>query len=227
MLFRLLARYDSLLVARPIATKTATAIAISGVTDVGLQRFLPPPPPTATQSPHAAQPHDFQRTLRQTAWSGAMGPVMHWWFGSVLSRLPALGPLPAPVVGVLFDQATLMPLSHVAYFAYISLATNGGSTERVTSDVHERLWPTLRTGFAVVPGVLLFNLALVPLRYRVLFVNVVLGMGYGGYINWMGNRAMLVQQDDVVEADVVERRTVRGQLVPRLSYASGAQAASA
>ena len=80
-----------------------------------------------------------------------------------------------------------MPLTHVVYVTYLSTAQHG-STKRVLPDLREKLAPLLCAGYMVIPPTMLINLWLVPLRFRVLFLNVVLGVGYGGYMNWQINR---------------------------------------
>ena len=177
MLGGLLSRYDRLLITRPLVTKVASATLLSIGTDVTLQRL------TLSQSSH-----DIQRTARQAAWSGPiMAPTMHAWM-NVLAKLPAWGPLPAPVVSLAVDTFTLMPFSHVVYVAFLSGAEHG-STAHIKSDIRAKLGPLLQAAFVVIPPVMLINLWLVPLRYRVFFLNVTLGVGYGGYLNWLVNRA--------------------------------------
>ena len=44
------------------------------------------------------------------------------------------------------------------------------------------------TGMVAIPCAQAINLSLVPLRFRVLFSNVVLGAGYGGFLNYVANR---------------------------------------
>ena len=185
MLSRLLQRYDAQLVTRPLTTKSITAFGISCVTDVSMQRLVPPPAPKQSSSSEASL--DAGRIARQSVWSGAiMAPILHYWF-KLLERVPALGPLPAPIARLAVDSATLMPLSHVFYFAYMSFWVHGGSTTHISDDLQARLLPALKAGYVVIPATMLVNLTLVPLRFRVLFVNLVLGAGWGGFLNLMAN----------------------------------------
>ena len=185
MLSRLLQRYDAQLVMRPLRTKSITAFGISVATDVSLQRLVPPPAPKQSSSSGASL--DARRIARQSIWSGAiMAPMLHHWF-KLLERVPALGPLPGPIVRLAVDSATLMPLSHVLYFAYMSFWVHGGSTTYISADLHANLPPALKAGYVVIPATMLVNLTLVPLRARVLFVNLVLGAGWGGFLNLMAN----------------------------------------
>ena len=173
MLSRLLQRYDAQLVTRPLTTKSITAFGISCVTDVSMQRLVPPPAPKQSSSSEASL--DAGRIARQSIWSGAiMAPMLHYWF-KLLERVPAV------------DSATLMPLSHVFYFAYMSFWVHGGSTTHISDDLQARLLPALKAGYVVIPATMLVNLTLVPLRFRVLFVNLVLGAGWGGFLNLMAN----------------------------------------
>jgi protein Mpv17 len=179
MIFRWLSRYDTLLHSRPVTTKVATATLLSALNDVVLQRYA-----TSSTATH----HDAKRTVRQAFWSGPlMATTLHFWM-ELLARLPARGPLPAPIVCLAVDSFTLMPLSHVAFVAYIS-ATMHGSFEHVAADAREKLGPLLRAGYCVIPPTMLVNLLIVPLRFRVLFLNVTLGVGYGAFLNFRVNKA--------------------------------------
>ena len=173
----MLARYDRLLNTRPLVTKVTTATAISVCTDIGLQRFT-------SRQPHT---HDVHRTVRQATWSGPiMATMLHHWM-NVLATIPSWGPLPAPIVRLAVDTFTLMPFSHVLYIGYLSAAEHS-SPDRVASDLREKLGPLLRAGYATIPPVMLVNLWVIPLRFRVLFLNLVLGVGYGAFLNWQVNR---------------------------------------
>ena len=65
----------------------------------------------------------------------------------------ACGRLPTPktIVGrtLAVDTATFQPAAHVLFFVYMSIA-NHGTTDRVASDLNERLWPALRTGLWLI-----------------------------------------------------------------------------
>ena len=75
-------------------------------------------------------------------------------------------------------------------FAWTSSASSGftRSLAEVESEVQQKIWPAMRASLFVWPLATGVNLVLVPLPYRVLFVNVV-GMGYGMLMSWMANDA--------------------------------------
>lgn len=116
-----------------------------------------------------------------------MSPLVHNWF-ALLSRVRAVGPLPAPIVGVLVDQACFSPTVHAAYFAYMSIVSScfTRTVAEVHKDVQEKFWPAMQAGFAIWPAAIYINISYVPLHYRVLFVNVI-GFGYGMLMNSMAH----------------------------------------
>ena len=81
-----------------------------------------------------------------------------------------------------------MPLSHVVYVAYISAFAHG-TAQHIEDDLRRQLRPLLKAGYCTIPPVMLLNLWAVPLRFRVLFLNVTLGVGYSAFLNWSVNRS--------------------------------------
>lgn len=176
ILRRALARYDAALEVTPYRTKAVTSMCVSAAGDALAQ---------------GSDGFDAMRNARQAAWGLLMGPVSHNIF-NFLSRLPPVGVLPASVVGVAVDQACFAVPIHAGYFAWISLASSGftRSIADVKAEVNDKLWPGVRAGLAVWPATIYFNVRFVPLKYRVLFTNVV-GVGYGMLMSRMANRTPL------------------------------------
>ena len=201
MLARALARYDAILKAQPLRTKTTTALGLAFCTDACLQCYSKTAGRRDGRSDHASTHWlDANRLARQSVWSGVvMAPLLHTWF-NWLARIPALGPVLAPVVRVAIDTVTLMPATHVVYFAYTSVLKHNGSTAHVTAEVGEKLYPTLRAGIVVIPSAMLINMSIVPLRFRVLFINLVLGVGYGAFLNVMANEVVMDSPGDSTDA---------------------------
>jgi len=200
-MLRLLARYDTVLQTHPLPTKMATAGLLSTSTDLALQSTAGVPP----------LEQDHHRTARQAIWSGViMAPNLHVWM-NVLARIPSFFSIPAPLLRLAVDTFTFMPASHVAYVAFLSTAAHG-SAAHIEADMREKLEPLLRAGYAVIPPVMLVNLMVVPLRFRVLFINTLLGVGYGSYMNYVINRRAAA----AVEPEAKER--IRA-LARRVSYA--------
>ena len=106
----------------------------------------------------------------------------------MLSNVQAVGPVPASVMCVLADQALFSPPVHIAYFSWVAAAKSGFSRSlaEVKADVEAKLLPALKANLVVWPAAIFVNVTLVPLNYRVLFVNGV-GLGYGMLMTWMAH----------------------------------------
>jgi hypothetical protein len=176
----LLARYNSLLKTAPLRTKALTSVTLSVTGDLLAQDLA--------RSPlDSRQCLDHRRTVIQGLWSLANAAPMHYWFQG-LSKVPRIGPIPQPVVACLIDQVVLCPISHAAYFAWISAASSGFKARRsdISADVREKLWPALKACYTIWPTVFLLNVAYVPLHLRLPFMNGI-GFFYGIWMSWLAN----------------------------------------
>jgi len=174
-----LSRYDIALQQAPLRTKALTSSAISAFGDAVVQR--------STNGGDSRL--DVSRTARQVTFSAIISPVTHSWF-KLLALVPSVGPVPASMLCVLADQAVFSPPVHILYFAWTSAARSGfaHSLSEVKADVEVKLLPALKANLLVWPAAVYLNVTLVPLNYRVLFVNGV-GLGYGMLMTWMAHHA--------------------------------------
>lgn len=185
-LIRAMYAYDHALTAAPYRTKAATSLCVSATGDV-----------LAQQLASADGSFDPMRTARQAAWGLMQAPVTHNVF-NFLARVPAVGFVPASVVGVAVDQLCISPPVHAGYFAWVSAASSGfrRSLTEVKAEVSEKLWPAWKTGLAVWPATIYLNVRFIPLKYRVLFTNVV-GVGYGMLMSTMAYGGGGVREENV------------------------------
>jgi hypothetical protein len=58
-----------------------------------------------------------------------------------------------------------------ATFFFYSTFTATGSVDKSIESIKEKMWPTLKVNWLVWPFLTGFNLAVVPLNYRILFIN--------------------------------------------------------
>merc|ERR1711998_203325 len=178
MLLRACSAYNSSLQSMPYRTKAATSCFMSACGDVLAQRC---------EENTLVEGLDSARTARQAIWGLGIAPVTHNIF-ALLARIPPVGPIPATVLGLVVDQVCFSAPIHAAYFAWVSCASSGftHSLSEVKAEVGEKLLPAMKTGLAVWPAALYFNLVFVPLRFRVLCTNFV-GLGYGTLMSKMAN----------------------------------------
>lgn len=108
--------------------------------------------------------------------------MLHGWF-SMLTRIA-----PTPLRRVLIDQLSFGPLAHVAFFTYMPLA-KGGSLDDVKAELKAKFLPALCANWMVWPLVQAVNFTYMPLRYRVLFVNIV-GCFYSVFLSTLAHTSI-------------------------------------
>lgn len=172
-----LAAYQSLLERCPILTKAATSAVLFFGGDVGAQCIE-----------HGRIPDSFdtRRTVRMTLWGGLFfAPLAHGWF-NLLEKLVKASGTSGVVQRVAWDQLTWTPVINVAFFTYTGLS-EGRDLRGTALSVKEKMWPTLRVNWVVWPVVQAVNFSLVPLQFRVLFVNIV-GLFWSGFLSLQANK---------------------------------------
>ena len=196
--------YDASLARRPLFTKAATAALLGAVGDATVQLNViaangkaaaPASERVAPASQRAAENcRHFEciRTARQAAWGAMCAPIAHIEY-NLLSRLPVCGALSKTVLSTLISTVCFSPPIHVAYFSWIVFAKHRCSLSwetwnEMTREVSRNLIPALQASVYVWPAATALNVSLVPLPYRVLFVNTV-SLGYGMLMSWMANDA--------------------------------------
>ncbi|RJE23771.1 hypothetical protein PHISCL_03911 [Aspergillus sclerotialis] len=153
--------YQSKMARRPILTASITSAVLFGSGDVLAQQLV---------DRKGFDKHDVARTGRMALYGGAIfGPAATTWF-SFLQRSIVLKNAKATIVSrVAADQLFFTP-THLTCFL-TSMAIMEGT------DPIEKLRTTFLTSYkanlTIWPAVQGFNFSIVPLDYRVLFVNVV------------------------------------------------------
>ena len=153
-----MAFYAKLLATHPIATKTATSAALFGLGDL------------MTQTQFEKKPQvDFPRLARMTAWGGMFAPLAHYWYGALDHMIPGSG---AAVVAskVAADQLTWTIYINCAFF-WTTTVMETGSSQKGMKQIYDKLEDTLKVNWVVWPVLQAVNLSVVPLQYRLLYIN--------------------------------------------------------
>jgi protein Mpv17 len=103
----------------------------------------------------------------------------------VLERLPLHGST-AAVAKIFADQLVWTPPVNMAFFTFTG-ALEHGDPERAWSDGRSKLWEVLQTNWLVWFPVQGLNFFWVPVKYRVLFVNVV-ALFWSAYLSYMASK---------------------------------------
>eukprot|EP00996_Jenningsia_fusiforme_P003738 NODE_4536_length_795_cov_3.319035_g4196_i0.p1 GENE.NODE_4536_length_795_cov_3.319035_g4196_i0~~NODE_4536_length_795_cov_3.319035_g4196_i0.p1 ORF type:complete len:226 (+),score=35.65 NODE_4536_length_795_cov_3.319035_g4196_i0:89-679(+) len=155
----------------PILTKSATACVLFSFGDLIAQLS-------------SDRPLDVSRLFRMALWAGAFaGPAGHFWYNALeaagarlVLRSPGglLARSPAAMTGfkVFSDQFVYTPPCSCLFF-FTMAAMQGFSVVESIAEVQLKLWPTLKINWVVWSLVHCITFNVVPLPYRVAFVNVV------------------------------------------------------
>ncbi|KAJ3045859.1 hypothetical protein HDV00_006123 [Rhizophlyctis rosea] len=195
-------RYLDLLETRPLPTKAISAFVIGAVGDVIAQSIDPSHPhesathPDSSSSSSSSKPAtrgfhwDKERTLRLSLYGLVFGaPITHGWYKILDRRLGAGMDLSTALKKVAADQ-TIAAAPLTAFFFAVNSAAEGLDYNQIKNRLETNLWPTMKANWAIWPAALALNFWLVPLKLRVLVVNI-LGLGWGTYLSFVQHK----QQD--------------------------------
>ena len=175
---RLAVLYDGANATRPITTKSLTSCFMLGCSDAVCQRVMP-----SSDSAEEASAFDVQRTARMASWGLLVnGPLGHVWY-LALERLPLHAAPKALAVAakVAVDQAVWTPPLTFAFFTYEGVLQHE-TLAQSTGTAAQKLWPTLQANWMVWPLVHLCTFSVIPLNYRVLWVNCA-NFVWSGYLS--------------------------------------------
>ena len=131
--------------------------------------------PTSTEEDPRSEPKSYQltRTLHMTAAGLSTGFTTHYWYLGLERLLGSRRTAAVLLRKILLDQVLFSPLNLLVYFGTLGLCerttwatVRGELLEKGLGDIYLVEW-------AVWPPAQLINFALLPLRYRILFDNVV------------------------------------------------------
>lgn len=90
----------------------------------------------------------------------------------------------AVVSKVAADQLVNSPFGTMTFFAWTQ--TFRGTPDRIPAEVSEKLWPTTLAGWRLWPMAQAVNFFVVPLQYRIIFINIV-AIGWTCMLSRVGN----------------------------------------
>ena len=165
---RLASHYDRANATWPVVTKSITSCLMLGSSDALCQRLVPDE--SVAGESGGAPPLDLQRMARMASWGLLVnGPVGHAWY-LALDKIVRLKGGIGVAAKVAVDQAVWTPPLTFGFFCYEG-CLQGEKLSDAGKDAAEKLWPTLQANWMVWPFVHVCTFSLIPLNYRVLWVN--------------------------------------------------------
>ncbi|EGS19237.1 uncharacterized protein CTHT_0058620 [Thermochaetoides thermophila DSM 1495] len=156
--------YQARLAARPLLTQAITTSFLFGVGDITAQQLV---------ERKGLEKHDFIRTSRMLLYGGVVfGPCAATWF-RILQRHVNIPNRPNSTIlaRVACDQGLFAPTFICIFLSSMAMLEGASPVERLRTSY----WQALATNWMIWPFVQLANFKLVPLQYRLLFVNVIGG----------------------------------------------------
>lgn len=188
-----LRRYERAAQSHPLVTKCATCFVGFAVGDVVAQSISRAPRvPITSDEIIIRQPAVFDgidpiRTVRMALFGALIAaPQMHVFFHWLEKCIMPKSPThPVAVVSkVAADQLINSPIGTITFFAWTQ--TLRGTPDRISSEVSEKLVPTTLAGWRLWPAAQAINFFMVPLQFRVVFINIV-AVGWTCMLSRIGN----------------------------------------
>lgn len=156
--------YNAALQRHPLATQIVSTGALWGLGDAIAQRVEKVPA------------YDLRRGLLTAAYgAAAVGPFGHAWYIG-LDRMAKAWFVPGSAKFITFkviaDTAIFGPLHVLGYFTHMTLG-EGGTWAEAKEKISKDFLPTFGAEVVIWPPLQTLNFKVVPVRYHLLFVNMV------------------------------------------------------
>ena len=177
MIYRILEKYNSNIIKRPILTKCITSFCTFSLGDFLCQRI--------EIHSKSSQKYNFLRTFKQGAFGFIVTPYLHMQFCKIMPYLlPGKGVIPT-VKNIAYDQLIGAPIFLTFFFYYMDLL-KGLSLNQATEEFKKKFMPTLYMNWKILPFVMAINVSIMPVPYRVLYANIA-GIFWSIYLSFTQN----------------------------------------
>ncbi|CAK0760882.1 hypothetical protein CVIRNUC_002809 [Coccomyxa viridis] len=171
-------RYLRQLEKRPLETKALTSAGLAGLSDIVAQRIV------------SRGVLNWRRTAAMAlfglVWSG---PSMHFWQQLQERIFKGRRDTATLIKRVLLDQLTFGPLSNAVFMSYIALVVEGRSFDFTKAKLYTDFSGVQKNGWRLWPLASWVTYQYIPLRLRVLFVNVV-AFFWSTFLNYSSRTAL-------------------------------------
>jgi len=155
-------------------TKSLTSCATNAFSDVLCQKLIITSKEEESDTSTLPLTIDKER-LGQAAVTGLIwsGPVTHYWYKLLFGKLTISikDPIIGLVVQILLDSIIFSPVTVSGYFTLRSIM-EGSGIEGIKDKLSTRLVKTVFGAWKFWPAANIINFGLIPLEFRVLYMNV-------------------------------------------------------
>jgi protein Mpv17 len=184
--------YDGWLRSSPVLTKSVTSALLFGVADRIAQR-VEKLKRRDQNDEHQQDDAGLERTARMMLWGGAIfAPIAHTWVNFVERKVGSSG---AAVVikKILLDMFVFAPNSNMLFFTTTKLM-EGQSVGDAFDFAVQKIPKTMAANYMVWPLANVVTYGVVPLRYRILFINCV-SMGWSTFLSMTSSEGRSEEKD--------------------------------
>lgn len=167
---KLFAHYKTALVKHPYAVQSVQTGALLWLGDVIAQKGL------------ESKEYDKMRAARMTAMGIMIGPSVHVWYLTLERFLGKKKDLRTGLTKVAIDQLLFAPIVLVVFISTLS-TLEGKSLSEIQTKVRAEFKDLIIANYKLWPAVQVINFTLVPVEYRVLFLQVV-AVGWNTFLAW-------------------------------------------
>lgn len=179
--------YSDLLIRTPLATKAITSSCTNAFSDALCQKLLIDASEEGGEK--KAVSFDSERfahaAVTGLVWSG---PITHYWYKILFGRLTVgiKDPLLGLMAQILLDAIIFSPVTVSGYFAVRSIL-EGSGWKGASEKLRTRLFSTVLGAWKFWPAANVINFGLVPIQFRVLYMNV-LSVFWSGYLTFVNSK---------------------------------------
>ena len=182
--------YSKLLMEKPLLTKSITSCATNAFSDVLCQKLIIT---TKEEEKDTSTASIDKERLGQAAVTGLLwsGPVTHYWYKILFGKLTISinDPIIGLVVQILLDSIIFSPITVSGYFTLRSIM-EGSGIEGIKDKLSTRLVKTVLGAWKFWPAANVINFGLVPLEFRVLYMNV-LSIFWSFYLTYVNGQKIV------------------------------------
>ncbi|KAK9462597.1 uncharacterized protein V1516DRAFT_670666 [Lipomyces oligophaga] len=171
--------YNARLAARPLLTQCASTGFLFGTGDF-LAQMMAPDQETEGR-------YNYLRTVRMTFHGACVfAPVVSKWYVLIGTRINMPGkPTLEAMARMAADQLVWAPVGIASF--YVSMGVlQLHSWNQIKQELQEKWYPTMVGNYMVWPAVQVLNFRLIPLQYRLMFVNVV-SIAWNTFLSWFSS----------------------------------------
>lgn len=196
------AKYNSLIVRRPLLTNVITTGVLFGTGDVLAQKI----------TPDRSHGYDYARTGRAVAYGAVFfAPIGDRWMRFLATIKAPVNRAMDPKKLIVFDTIARVAVDQLGFAPFLAipmyysvmtvLEGQGDISTVVPHKIERNWWPTLRANWTVWPAFQALNFSVVPVRFRLLLVNL-FSVGWNCFLSMALHKPETLDPNKILPVEV-------------------------